>query len=76
MTRNVTLRLDDAVLRKARHIAVEHDQSLSQWVSSLICRTVSQDETFKSARRRALRRLGKGYRLGGRPLSRQEIHER
>jgi hypothetical protein len=76
MTKNVTLRLDEGVLRKARHLAVEHEQSLSQWVASLIARTVSQDDAFKSARTRALRRLGKGFRLGGRPMSRQDVHER
>ena len=44
MARNVTIRLDEAVLKRCRHLAVE--------------------------------RLDKGFNLGGRPLSREEIYER
>jgi len=36
MAKNVTLRLDEAVLRKARHAAVEEDKSLSERVAGLI----------------------------------------
>jgi hypothetical protein len=76
MTRNVTLRLDEAVLRKARHAAVEQDQSLSEWVAALIARATSGADRRQSARAGALRRMRKGLHLGGSPLSRDETHER
>ncbi len=76
MTRNITLRLDEQVLRKARHKAVEQDQSVSQWVADLIARSVDADEQYAAARQRALKRLETGLRLGGKPLSRQEAHGR
>lgn len=76
MTRNVTLRLDEAVLRKARHAAVEEDQSLSEWVTRQILDSLSRRERLSKARRRALQRLDNGFRLGGRPLNRDEVHER
>ena len=76
MTRNVTLRLDEAVLRKARHLAVEHDQSLSQWVEGLIERQVTHQEAFAAAKRRSLKRLSAGLPLGGKPLTREEAHAR
>lgn len=76
MAKNITLRLDEAVLRKARFKAVERDQSLSQWVADLIARSVAGEESFAAARRSALRRLESPPHLGGRPLSRGEAHER
>jgi len=76
MPKNLTLRLDDAVLRKARHLAVEEQKSLSQWVADLIAQSVARKEDYADARRRALARLERGMRLGGRPLSREEAHER
>lgn len=76
MNKNVTLRLDEAILRKARHAAVETDQSLSEWVANLIVSAVSQQERHSKARKSALKRMEAGFHLGGKPLSRDEIYER
>ncbi len=76
MTKNVTLRLDEAVLRKARHAAVERDQSLSEWLAALITSATSEADRAQSARARALDRMRKGLHLGGLPLSREETHGR
>lgn len=76
MTSNVTLRIDNELLRKVRHRAVDEDLSLSAWVSKLLERTVAEEESREAARTRALRRLNRGYRLGGQPLSREAVHER
>ena len=76
MAKNVTLRLDEAILRKARHQAVERDQSLSQWVADLIGRSVADQQELSRARERAMRRLQSPLHLGGKPLSRGEAHER
>jgi len=76
MTKNITLRLDESILRKARHAAVEEDTSLSQWVANIIVKEVSGKNRYVLAREKALRRMGKPFRLGGKPVSREEIHER
>lgn len=76
MAKNVTLRLDDAVLRKARHMAVEQDRSLSQWMADLITQTVTDSDRFAGARKRALRHLDSPLRLGGKPLTREQAHGR
>ncbi|MEW6755049.1 MAG: hypothetical protein AB1505_29315 [Candidatus Latescibacterota bacterium] len=76
MGRNVTIRLDEGILRKCRHAAVEEDKFLSQWISDVLTRTVSSGESFEEARTRALRRLGEGFDLGGAPLSRDAAHGR
>jgi hypothetical protein len=76
VNKNVTLRLDEAVLRRARHAAVEQDKSLSEWVAGLITRTTSERDRKQSARNRALQGMRKGLHLGGTPLSREEAHGR
>jgi len=76
MAKNITLRLGEAVLRKAKHLAVEQDKSLSQRVAELIAKCVERDEDYAAARRRALARIDRGMHLGGRPLTREEAHER
>ncbi len=76
MTKNITLRLDESILRKARHAAVEEDTSLSQWVTNIIVKEVSEKNRYILARDKALQRLEKPFRLGGKPVSREEIHER
>ena len=74
MSKNVTIRLDESILRKCRHAAVEVDKSLSQWVADLMVDAVSAADIQHAARERALRRLEKGFSLGGTPLSREEIY--
>jgi hypothetical protein len=76
MTRNVTLRVDEEILRECRFAAVEEDRSLSQWIVDQITNAVQHRKTFKSAKSRAVRRLATGYHLGGKPLSRESLHER
>jgi hypothetical protein len=76
MGKNVTLRLDESIIRKAKHAAVEQDQSLSEWVTRLITHAVSTKDRSLSAREKALKRMERGFHLGGGPLSREESHER
>lgn len=76
MTANVTLRVDKRLLKKARHIAVEKDMSLSAWVSHLLEEVVERESIHSSVRERALRRLDKGFHLGGERLNRDMLHER
>jgi hypothetical protein len=74
--RNVTIRLDESVLTKCRHAAVDQGKWLSQWIADPLARTVSSQDSFAAARVRALARLETGFDLGGSPLSRGETHER
>jgi hypothetical protein len=76
MARNITLRLDDGVLKQARRAAMEQDQSVSQWVANLITDEIRKNGTHKAARRRSLKALDKTFQLGGTPLARDEIYER
>jgi len=76
MTRNVTLRMDKKLLTELRHRAVDADMSLTAWVTALLQERVRDDRGFEQARKRALQRLEKGFRVGGIPLGREESHDR
>ncbi len=76
MTKNVTLKLDENLLKKSRQMAVEKEKSLSQWLTDLMVRAITDDGRYAQAKKRALERLRNGFHLGGQPLSREEAHER
>ncbi len=76
MTKNVTLRLDEDLIRELRHQAVDSNQSLSAWIATVLQRESKDTGPFDRARTRALRRLHRGFQLGGKPLSREEAHAR
>ena len=76
MTKNVTLRMDEGLLRKLRHCAVDEGKSLSAWVATVLGELVEDQEGRDELRKQALSRLNKGYHLGGKPLSREEAHGR
>lgn len=74
MSKNVTIRLEDAIIKKCRHAAVEEDKSLSQWIADELVKVVSAQEVKQAAKQSALRRLEQGFSLGGKPLTREEIY--
>ena len=76
MLKNITLKIDDRILTRVRHLAVDENKSVSAWVTDLIERTLSEADEYEPARREAINTLNVGFHLGGRPLSREEVHDR
>jgi hypothetical protein len=76
MNKNITLKIDEDVLKLCRYEAVEHDKSLSQWVADVLTEQVKGLDDYRQAKERALARLDKGLSLGGKPLDRNASHER
>ncbi|GAB4220453.1 MAG: hypothetical protein Kow001_02450 [Acidobacteriota bacterium] len=77
MKRNVTLKLDEKLLREARVIAAEEGSSLSALLSERLETLVRERKAYERARRRALSRLEAAFELGWTPpRSRDETHER
>ena len=74
--RNLTIRLDVGLIRKAQVLAVERSLSLSGLVAEELGRLVDDEERYRSARRQALADLETGFHLGGGALPpRGELHE-
>jgi len=83
MTKNITLRMDEDLLRQLKHIAVEHDMSLSAWISDLVRRAAESDveaemKRLKYGRARDFILKAKAIpgHYGGTKFSREEMHER
>ena len=74
MYKNVTLKLQANILEKAKHEAIETHQSLSQWLTDLIKKTVTRKSRQSESKKIALKYLKQGFNLGGKPLPREEIY--
>jgi len=74
--KNLTLKIDESLLKEARHRAVDEGTSVSAWVAELIRSALREQESFEENRREALADLERPLKLGGKPLSRESLHER
>jgi hypothetical protein len=74
---NITLSLDEDLLREARILAAEEGRSVSALLAERLEAMIRERKAFEHARRRALARLREGMDLRWTPpQSRQELHER
>ena len=73
---NLTVQMDRELIRKARILAARRGTSVSGLVASELKRLIGDDEAYEAARRSALQLLEKGFHLGGKKVSREELHER
>lgn len=75
--RNLTVRLDEEVVKKARVLAAQRSTSISGLVSAEIERLVGERDAYVAARSRARDRLRRGAELGGPPYpSRDTLYDR
>ena len=73
---NLTIRIDDPeLIRRAKVLAAERGVSLSAMVRDYLQQLVRRHDDYQRARRKALREMRKGHRLGGQPLSRTEVYD-
>ncbi len=75
--RNLTLQLDDSVVQDARLLAAQRGRSISGLVADELTRLIDENHAYTEAKERSLRRLARGFDLGGGPYAtRDELHER
>lgn len=74
--RNLTVRLDDAVIHHAKVLAAQRGTSVSTLVAVELERLVADDDRYKEARQRAERALAGAKPRGGRRWERDELHAR
>jgi sugar phosphate isomerase/epimerase len=74
--RNLTVQLDDDVIRRAKVLAAKRGTSVSALVAGELERLVADDERYEDAWRRAQRALAEAAPRGGRRWQRDELHER
>ena len=73
---NLTLQLDDDVIRRARIVAVKRGTSVSALVARELEGLVAQDARYEEARGRAEELMQGAARRGGRSWRRDELHDR
>lgn len=64
MPRNLTVRLDETTIRKAKVVAAKRSISVSRLVADEIDRLVREDDAYEQARIEALADLDSGFDLG------------
>lgn len=79
MKRNLTVQLDEEIIKKARVVAARRSMSISRLVSEEIERVAAKDNHWQVAQKTALAqpKLSQAFHLGGEALpSREDLHNR
>jgi hypothetical protein len=72
----VTVQLDDSDVRRAAEAASRRGRSLAEWAADVLHDALARDEAYERARRTAIEMMSKGFDLGGKPLTRDEVYDR
>ena len=76
MTKNITLRMDEQLLKDVKHIAVEKDMSVSAWIIQAVETAASKDVRYEEARAFIMKAMEEAPAYGGKTFTRDELHER
>lgn len=75
--RNITVQLDEELIREAKILAAKRSTSLSQFLADQIARAAEAHQAREAARPRAVTLMREGFAMGGPPYAdRQELHDR
>lgn len=73
---SITVAIEASLLKKARAVAARRGRSVSALLADELRRLVSEDTLYAAAQKRAVALFGSPLPLGGKPLRRDELHER
>ena len=77
MKQNITLAIDQRLLKRARSIAAQQGTSVSAMLASELRRIVETQEAYAQAKARALAQLDSPFQLGGGGIrNREDLHDR
>ena len=78
MTKNITLRMDEQLLKDVKHIAVEEEMSVSAWITQVVKRATRKDVRYEEAKAFIMKAMEEApdYGDGGKTFTRDEMHER
>ena len=74
MKRSVTIKLDDEVLKWARHEAVNADKSLTAWVTEVLTSLFTARRAFRSSAPEAIAMIDNARHAGGQRFNREELY--
>lgn len=73
---NLTVQLDESVIRRARIVAAKRGTSVSALVARELTELVDEDARYEEAQARAAELMRNAAPRGGRSWSRDELHTR
>jgi hypothetical protein len=77
MKRNITLAVDQRLLKRARAFAAQRGTSVSALLADELLRVLDRESAYEQAKVRALARLRSPFHLGGEKMaSREALHDR
>lgn len=79
MKRNITLSLPNLLIKKAKIVAAQKEESLSELIRETLEERLSKQTGYNKAKKRQIRLMRKGFDLGTHghiAVSREELHER
>lgn len=74
--RNLTIQLDEGVIRRAKIMAAKRGTSVSGLVAHELEELVAQDARYEEARRQAEETMAGSAPRGGRTWRRDDLHDR
>jgi predicted transcriptional regulator len=76
MTKNITLRMDEQLLKDVKHIAIEHDMSVSAWIIQAVEKATKKDVRYEQAKAFVMKAMEDAPDYGDQKFSRDDLHER
>jgi hypothetical protein len=78
MMKNITMSIDENLLKKARKVAIDKNRSLTSLIKKYLEHIVETEESKKNNTARELQRLFNRSKaiVGDKKWSREELHER
>jgi Family of unknown function (DUF6364) len=73
--RNLTVQLDEEIIRQARILAAERGTSVSGLVARELEHLVARNARYEEAMRRAVELMAQSVERGGRSWRREDLHE-
>jgi len=76
MTTNITLRMDEALLRSLRHVAVDHNLSVSAWITQVLKKNADQQQSLQQQKKNVWSVTEKTFHLSGNAFDRNACYDR
>jgi hypothetical protein len=73
--RNLTVQLDEDIIRQAKILAAERGTSVSGLVARELERLVGRNARYEEAMRRAVELMGQSVEAGGRSWRREDLYD-
>lgn len=76
MTKNITLRMDETLLRNLKHLATDQNLSVSAWITQVLRKNADRQQSLQQQKKNAWSVTEKTFHLGGKAFDRESCYDR